>query len=355
MDGQTGDRLPQDRCVLSQNGVHQYAAVMHPPARIPPRLRSVLASSVVTRRPYAAMFEWIDRYSSEVVGRRGFDRLLPPLAIQLVYEIVLGRSPDPRGLAAYLPQLSAGTMSNRDLLLEVQTSTEGLARPTYSERTALLSLHASRNRFVQLLPRASTILDLGGTHPNDPRGALVSLGYPYRFNSLVVVDLPCQDRHPLYQSDERLGLVDTDRGPVTYRYHTMVDLEGFEDDSVDLVYCGQSIEHITLDEGAVVMKEVYRILSPGGHLALDTPNARVTRLQQDDFIDPDHKVEYTWPQLSGMLLDAGFEISLAKGLNYGGEAATQNRFDMAEMAANCGLFDEIEDCYLLAVVAQKVN
>jgi len=107
------------------------------------------------------------------------------------------------------------------------------------------------------------------------------------------------------------------------------------------------------EEAAVVLKEVYRILRPGGWLGLDTPNGRVTRLQQPDFIDPDHKAEYTWPELQRMLSEAGFETAWAKGLNYAGESLAAGRFDVAEVAGNVGFFDAIEDCYILAVVAAK--
>ena len=50
------------------------------------------------------------------------------------------------------------------------------------------------------------------------------------------------------------------------------------------------------------------MLRPRGYLALDTPNARVTRLMQDGFIDPDHKIEYTAEQLATKLENAGFTI-----------------------------------------------
>jgi SAM-dependent methyltransferase len=104
-------------------------------------------------------------------------------------------------------------------------------------------------------------------------------GYPYDFDELVIVDLPSDKRHPLYQSQEVGATVDTERGPVIYRYHSMDDLSDFGDSSVDLVYSGQSIEHVPPDAGRRVIREAWRVLRPGGHLAIDTPNARVTRLQ----------------------------------------------------------------------------
>ena len=50
-----------------------------------------------------------------------------------------------------------------------------------------------------------------------------------------------------------------------------------------------------------MLSEVRRVLRPGGYLGLDTPNARVTRLQQAEFIDPDHEHEYTDAEMQGKL------------------------------------------------------
>ncbi len=109
----------------------------------------------------------------------------------------------------------------------------------------------------------------------------------------MVIDLPSEERNELYQEDTAHAVTQTKLGPVRYRYHSMVDLSDYADGSVDLVYSGQSIEHVPFDVADVVLAEVRRVLRPGGHLALDTPNARVTRLQQAAFIDPDHEHEYT--------------------------------------------------------------
>jgi SAM-dependent methyltransferase len=281
-----------------------------------------------------------------------FDRLPPEVAIQEAYQVVLGREPDPSAVATLLPELATGALSNRDLVDFLHGSSEFETRRAHSDRTLGSSLHASRCRFIRALPDANWIVDLGGTDLGDQRGALVSLGYPYDFEMLVVIDLPPEERHSTYRSDT-YDVTDTEHGLVAYRYQSMTDLSGFDDASVDLVYAGQSIEHVTPEEGRVVMKEAFRILRPGGHFALDTPNSKVTRIQQADFIDPDHKVEYTWAELSGMLNSAGFEIEWRKGLNYGGDSVASGRFDPLEVASNRGLFDNIEDCYLLAVVASK--
>ena len=214
------------------------------------------------------------------------------------------------------------------------------------------SLHLSRMMFVRSLPPAKKILDLGGTSLGNASGALVLMGYPYPFDDLVVIDLPSEDRNAIYREDAAHAVTVTALGPVRYRYHSMVDLSDYADASVDLVYSGQSIEHVPFDVADAVLSEVRRVLKPGGHLALDTPNARVTRLQQDEFIDPDHEHEYTHGELASKLERAGFEVVEAKGLNYAGPSLAAGHFDVEHIATARGLFRQIEDCYLLAYVCR---
>ena len=275
------------------------------------------------------------------------------MALHTVYQVLFDHDPDRAAYELILPRLVSGTMTNRDLLELATTWPESRQRPAYSATNMHLSLHRSRCDFIRSLPRAAEIVDLGGVDLNDPQGALVTLGYPYRFQSLVIIDLPNAERHQRYESDEYTNTIDSSLGPVSYRYHSMSDLGYLSDDSIDLVYSGQSIEHVPLEEGRRTIREALRVLRPGGHMALDTPNARLTRLQQDAFIDPDHEVEYTWPELRAVLEDEGFVIESARGLNYAGRSVANHQFDPAEVAANCGQYDAIEDCYLLAVVAKK--
>lgn len=317
------------------------------------RIRSRLAAHRSARKVREVMRAKERRLWTSLLGPFRFDRLPAPVALHVAYDVLFGRHPDPDGLATYLPQLKNGELTHRELLQVLRGSQEFEASGKYTLRTFASSIHAGRCRFIRSLPQADRIVDLGGTSLGDPRGAMVSLGYPYRFESLVIVDLPSDERHRLYQSRELSDVVETDRGPVSYRYHSMVDLSGFPDESVDLVYSGQSIEHVSPEEGMMVIKEVNRILRPGGHFALDTPNARVTRLQQPDFIDPDHKVEYRWGDLEEMLTAAGFHLEWRKGLNYAGQSVATGTFDLVEVAGNVGMFDAIEDCYILCAVASK--
>jgi predicted SAM-dependent methyltransferase len=315
-------------------------------------LRSRLAAAPGARRAYRTLRR-AARARPWAAAAPAFESLAPGPAVDLAYDVVLGRRPDPAGVATYRTALEEGTLTHRDRVQMLAASPEFENRTGFSPRTFGASLHAGRCRFIKALPVAARIVDLGGTSLGDPRGALVGLGYPYRFDSLTIVDLPSEERHEIYRSAETGGVVHTERGPVTYRYHSMADLSGFDDASVELVYCGQSIEHVPPDVGAHVLKEAWRILAPGGHVALDTPNGRVTRLQQAEFIDPDHEVEYTWPELRDLVEGAGFRVAWRQGINYAGRCLAAGRFDAEEVANSGGLYSAIEDCYLLAVVAAK--
>ncbi len=142
-------------------------------------------------------------------------------------------------------------------------------------------------------------------------------------------------------------------GPVDFAFHSMTELDRYGDSSFDLIYSGQSIEHITEGEGRRMLREAHRVLAPDGWLCLDTPNGPVWRLRSDDLMNPDHKLEYSADQLRSMLEESGFRVLEAKGLNYMGEAFTRGEFDEAEASGNPGVFAEAEACLLLAFVARK--
>jgi SAM-dependent methyltransferase len=271
--------------------------------------------------------------------------------LRLAYEAILRRPPDEFGTTFFRRALREGMSRQRvlDTLLFSDAVIDEVLATNLGE-----SLHQSRKRFIRSLPRAGRILDLGGAASDRPEGALVAMGYPYRFDELVIIDLPNEQRHALYRSQQTPKVVESPRGPIRYHYGSLADLSPFADASFDLVYSGQSIEHVTLEEGAHVFREVRRVLRRGGAFALDTPNARATRLQQETFIDPDHRVEYQHAEVLALALGAGLALERAHGLNYLGACFERGAFEPAEAARHPGLFDAIEDCYLLAYVFRKL-
>ncbi|HEX6595803.1 MAG TPA: methyltransferase domain-containing protein [Acidimicrobiales bacterium] len=310
-----------------------------------------LAHEVVLRRePTPAEVEAARQASDGFLDRlsSSYADLPVAVAIRLGYLMLLRREPDAAGEEWVREQMASGVL-DRFTFLDWLRGTGDFVRLGYEALGP--SLHSSRCQFVRSLPKAARILDLGGTDLGHAEGAFVHMGYPYDFAELVIVDLLPEDRHPLYQRQAGDGVVETERGPVRYQFHSMTDLSRYEPASFDLVYSGQTFEHVTESEGDVVLKEVARVLAPGGAFALDTPNATVCRRQQDEFIDPDHKIEYTAAQLEAKLAAGGFTVESRWGLNLAGPGS----FSARETARNSGVFAEAEDCYLLAYVCRPAG
>ncbi|HTX63649.1 MAG TPA: methyltransferase domain-containing protein, partial [Acidimicrobiales bacterium] len=259
-----------------------------------------------------------------------------PIVVDAGYRAVLQRRPDPWGRRDFLGRFRSGELTVEQFGRVLLDSPE--FERVRATRNLVHSLHHSRCAFVRSLPPARRILDLGGTNLQHEHGAMVTMGYPYVFDELVIVDLLPEERHPLYNRGGLRSDVESRQGRITYAYHSMADLSRYPDESFDLVYSGQSIEHVPVDVADVVLSEAYRVLRRDGLLALDTPNARVTRLQQAEFIDPDHKYEYTPEELEGKIRRAGFEVLERKGLNLGLRSMEEGRFDEAEVAENVGVF-----------------
>jgi SAM-dependent methyltransferase len=274
-----------------------------------------------------------------------------PIVVEVGYRAVLQREPDPWGRRDFLGRFRSGEFSVEQFGRELLDSPE--FERVRATRNLVHSLHHSRCGFVRSLPPARRILDLGGTNLQHEHGAMVTMGYPYDFDELVIVDLPPDERHPLYNRGGVRADIESRQGKIAYEYHSMADLSRYEDESFDLVYSGQSIEHVPVDVADTVLEGAFRVLRRGGLLALDTPNAKVTRLQQAEFIDPDHKYEYTAEELEEKLTRAGFEILERKGLNLGLRSVETGRFEEAEVAENVGVFSDPDACYLLAMICRK--
>lgn len=283
-------------------------------------------------------------------GDLRIDDLTAEEQLELAYELILRRPPDSTGAEAFLNPLRTGEITPGEVGEMLIGSGEWWAGVRM--RHLPQSLHFSRCMFVRSLPKGRRILDLGGTALGAPEGAMVIMGYPYQFDELIVVDLPPQDRGEGYQEDVRRDVTQTGQGPVRFAYHSMTDLSRYEDASFDLVYAGQSIEHVPVEVADRVLGEVARVLKPTGHFALDTPNARVCRLQQAQFIDADHDYEYTHAEMVEKITRAGFEVVEAKGLNWAGRVVEGGSFSIESVATMRGLYAAIEECYLLAYVCR---
>ncbi|WP_158747746.1 methyltransferase domain-containing protein [Acidisphaera sp. L21] len=249
--------------------------------------------------------------------------------IDTAYSVVLGRKADPTGRAAWTERLK--TEPQHRLIASLIGSDEFRRHYVFAQVQAnrdktiaslsnhmafaaiAVSLHKLRCDMVRrLLPRADAVLDLGGASA-DQQGALLAMGYRGA-KRITIIDLPPDIR---FKSALETNVASVHHGThVNYAYHSMADLAHYPDASFDFVWSGETIEHVTREDGERIFRDVGRILKPGGIFALDTPNRTGTRLAVGDtgFIHAEHKYEYRFEELTEAMQSSGLELIEWKGL-----------------------------------------
>ena len=280
-----------------------------------------------------------------VAARRAPD---DALLVRATYRVLLGREPDPSGVAYLLAGRATGQLPRRGIVLHVLRSPEFVLR-----RSGLMppgeALHRARLRLIQQrLPPGDVVVDLGGAAPQHPqRSALLLMGYPHRPRHLLVVDLAL--------APEDAGDATTPEGTrITRLRQSMAEPLPLADASVDLVVAGETIEHVTADQATRLCREAHRVLRPGGSFCLDTPNAALTRLESPDaLIHPDHKIEYRVGELRALLDGVGLRVVESCALCPMPESLRTGRFDPHELVGSLGLGDDPETGYLFYLRAVK--
>ncbi len=302
---------------------------------------------------------WLDQIRTERFYRqliREVGQASSHAFVDRAYWRVLGRAPDVTGFTRYTDLLAQDQSSRRRVVTNLLQSAEfrTLPRPVFGP---VETLHLTRCELISQLPPADHVLDLGGAAPNSVQGALFVMGYPHHVRSSTIVDLPPKDRLGNYEcgDSEKPGRwIDTEMGSIRYVHTSMIDLSVIESGSIDLVFSGQSIEHISEEDGQRVMQQAFRVLQPGGHFCLDTPNGVLARIQSPDaFLHPEHEVEYCVDDLATRLRDVGFEIKEIKGICPMPRTVQTGIFDEQELLTNAYLSDDAEICYLFYIRCVK--
>ncbi len=269
----------------------------------------------------------------------------------ILFETVLGRPIDSDAKASLAKRVARGAYDHFALLIELIGSSEFTNRLLAKRIEAHLGLiNRARQIMVRrLLPPAESIIDLGGI--NSP---LVDMGYRHPFRRMVMVDLAPGDRHAMYR-DARFGPRD---GPeMIVHVGDMTRLDAFPSASFDLAWSGQSIEHVDRDAGARMCAEAFRVLKPGSHFCLDTPNRRFTSLHTQDigggFIHPEHKHEYRAAELRELLLGNGFEIAEEHGICEMPMTRSSGRFHYEDFVLGNPIIDDPDAGYLMYFAARK--
>jgi 2-polyprenyl-3-methyl-5-hydroxy-6-metoxy-1,4-benzoquinol methylase len=146
--------------------------------------------------------------------------------------------------------------------------------------------------------------------------ALATLGFEVTATNLVVEELPEKRFFKQFGCDFRSINLDTQTFP-------------FSSDEFDVVLFLHVIEH--LKKPLLALKEIRRVLKPGGTLIIATPNGAVTsiykRLPRGMVIqDTDHFKEYTFNELALLFKHSGFNVS---NVAYSNEMVSASLRDIA--------------------------
>jgi SAM-dependent methyltransferase len=85
------------------------------------------------------------------------------------------------------------------------------------------------------------------------------------------------------------------------------DYSSFEEikENFDMVFLSEVIEHLGLEEGREMVRNIYQILSRGGRVILTTPNMHTPGQYWKDIT---HLTPYYYEELGALFLSEGFEI-----------------------------------------------
>lgn len=93
---------------------------------------------------------------------------------------------------------------------------------------------------------------------------------------------------------------------------TLDAMGSIPDGSADLVFAGQTVEHLWPAQLAGFLLEARRVLRPGGWLVMDSPNRLITQMTR--WYQPQHTAELRVDEISRLTTLAGFDVERIKGL-----------------------------------------
>lgn len=94
--------------------------------------------------------------------------------------------------------------------------------------------------------------------------------------------------------------------------NTLSNMDGVNSSEADLVFAGQTVEHLWPDELAGFLCESNRVLKKNGLIVLDSPNRRITHGLH--WYQPEHTIELNVEEIVSLLTMAGFADIVVRGI-----------------------------------------
>ena len=274
---------------------------------------------------------------------------------ELIYRFILNRKIDDLGIQSCADRIAKGKFSALGLIARLMKSAE--FKQPYLKRTPTQQLHGARMAWAAQLPAAKRVLDIGGSSPTVPEGALIELGFAHKPEKLIIFDKPPNEQFWGTPNYSQANTRSFPWGQVQYIHGYAEDIlqnDELRDQQFDMIYMGQVVEHIFEDKLPNVLLWIKNHLAPGGRFCFDTPNRLITRFEtgEDRYIDPDHKREYTPDAFASLLKDAGFEIVQKWGVLEMPNVVANQRLTVRDYYDGQQLADSPTQGYCFAMMCQ---
>ena len=119
--------------------------------------------------------------------------------------------------------------------------------------------------------------------------------------------IPASNRHAL-DIHPHLPQIFADEGITDVHTHvgSCTDLSAFASNSCDVILMSNLLEHLTMEDGAICLQEIWRVLRPGGRLCVMQPNFSLC--YREYFDDYTHRAVYSDVSLADCLTAHRFKV-----------------------------------------------
>jgi SAM-dependent methyltransferase len=269
--------------------------------------------------------------------------------VRLAYLVLLQRQVDPVGMNYWMEKIQSRTFKHKELLDALWNSPEFIMhyKVPFSD-----ILHKGRQHWCGSLEKFDYVFDIGGSSPNLATGALIELGYSHRPKAITIFDLPEDKQYwgkPKFSQDKDYHF---EWGTVQYVHGFVEDIDDHEqlkEKKFDLVFMGQTIEHIQKDKLPLVLNWIREHLNDGGKFIFDTPNRDITKIQSPTkYIDEDHKYEYTPAEMEALLNENRFNVVKKTGILDMPDTLISQKFNPLEVYERSLINNAPESSYVFA-------